>query len=157
MYPTLYRMHDGFGRLLYVGRTINPIERMRDHRLGKDWWPRVAAILLEQFDTLEELVEAEAEAIRTEHPIYNIMGDSIRNKIAAIGRQIDELWGNEPGTSLRGLYYIYWPPEECSAESFEYVYEGAVQMLSALRRAHNEAGGIPATDAVSKILIREMS
>jgi hypothetical protein len=30
-------------------------------------------------------------------------------------------------------------------------------MLSALRRAHNEAGGIPATDAVSKILIREMS
>lgn len=133
MTPTLYRMHDQFGNLLYVGRTINPIGRLHDHRLGKDWWNDVAAIFLEQFDTLDELSQAEARAIENERPIHNRAGGSLRTRIAKIGLQIDELYDNPRGTSLKALYSIYWPPEQCTFEEFGIVHQIALDSLRVAR------------------------
>jgi hypothetical protein len=118
----LYRMYDFMDKLLYVGRTVNPISRLRDHRIGKDWWDDVQTITIERFDSAEELSEAELVAIRTEHPIHNVIGGSIRMRIAETSREIDKVYGTSPGTSLKAVYDIYWPPEQCSAREFEIVH-----------------------------------
>lgn len=129
MHPTLYRMYDWMGCLLYVGQTINPLNRLRDHYRGKDWWDDIVAITLEKFDTLDELIHAEREAIETEHPVYNVAGNSLRKRIAAVGRQIDDVYGNPPGTCLKSIYWVYWPPEMCTPDNFETVYAMAVRDL----------------------------
>lgn len=149
MPETLYRMLDSFDRLLYVGRTINPAIRLNDHRSNKDWWNDVATITLERFDSLQELIDAELMAIRAEHPIHNIVGGSLRMRIAAIGLQIDEIWETPPGTSLKSLYFIHWPPEQCDADQFEETYKRALIDLEVLTRLKDRFGRIPTVDEVS--------
>lgn len=155
MKPTLYRMYGSPDCLLYVGRTINPISRLREHRLGKDWWDDIAAITLERFDTVKELAAAEAEAIATEHPIHNIVGNSLRMKIAAVGRQIDNIWGTPAGTSLKTLYHLFWPPELCTPEQFESVYALALSDLKILEDLRNRLGRTPTTAEVVDVHLSE--
>lgn len=140
----LYRMYDPMMKLLYVGRTINPVERLRSHRLGKDWWDEIQTITLERFDTAEDLAAAELEVIQTEHPIHNVLGGSLRMRIAEVAREIDKVYGNPPGTSLRAVYYIYWPPEQCSAHEFEIVHLMAERNL---RVAKKVIAGMSVRDA----------
>lgn len=69
---TLYRFWDARGRLLYVGITAVGTQRWFQHARTKRWWPDISNITLEHFATRLESLEAEAVAIRTEHPLYNI-------------------------------------------------------------------------------------
>jgi predicted GIY-YIG superfamily endonuclease len=69
----LYRMFAADGRLIYVGQTSDPGTRVGMHRRSKDWWREVASIQLAHFDTREDLLRAEREAIETERPQYNIV------------------------------------------------------------------------------------
>lgn len=71
---TLYRMFDDEGFLLYVGLTNNPAGRFRDHNAA-DWWDQVASITVEHHCDREDLKAAEAEAIKTENPVYNKTGN----------------------------------------------------------------------------------
>lgn len=71
---TLYRLYDGDGDLLYVGIAGNPGRRFEQHRKDKPWWRSVAITRLEHFDTREEAMAAELEAIRAENPRHNIVG-----------------------------------------------------------------------------------
>lgn len=148
MQPTLYRMWGPMGCLLYIGRTINPPSRLREHQASKDWWDDIEAITLEHFDTLDELIAAESAAIRDEHPVHNIAGDSLRKRIAAIGLEIDECYGTLPGTSLEAIYDIYWPPEMCTPRQFEIVYAMAERNL---RVAQRVMAGIALEDAFELI------
>ena len=66
----LYRIFNGADDLLYVGITNNPSSRFSDHR-GKPWWQWVTKITVEHHASREELREAEAVAIRDEHPWFN--------------------------------------------------------------------------------------
>jgi len=68
---TLYRLFGGTGELLYIGRTISPRLRLKQHEATKDWWDEVAFITLKKFGTLEELSDAEFTAINTENPKFN--------------------------------------------------------------------------------------
>jgi hypothetical protein len=68
----LYRMFSADQRLIYAGRTINPIGRIKEHQHDKDWFDEVVTITLERHPSLEALIEAECEAIHTEGPAYNI-------------------------------------------------------------------------------------
>lgn len=77
----LYRLCDGDRHLLYVGITLNPLRRIRDHRDSKDWWHEVSEIYLEHHASRRLLLIAEAEAITAEKPIYNLMGND-RSKSA---------------------------------------------------------------------------
>ena len=68
----LYRFYNSSGVLLYVGVTNDPPRRFGDHRKAKEWWSEVARINLEMFAGRDELLRAEIEAIKIEHPLYNL-------------------------------------------------------------------------------------
>lgn len=69
----LYRIYDGQGELLYVGKTDNPRPRITTGHRAKDWWPEIAHIALEAFDDAEQLGAAERSAIQEEQPRHNII------------------------------------------------------------------------------------
>lgn len=71
-YPTLYRFFDRYGQLLYVGKSVDPISRFRQHRSDKGWWTQVAGITLQHADECD-LDRLERRAIENEHPAYNKM------------------------------------------------------------------------------------
>lgn len=68
----VYRCFDADGQLLYVGCSMKPEERMKEHRKFRGWWTdRVAQITLEGFPDQASGLAAEKHAIQTEHPRYN--------------------------------------------------------------------------------------
>lgn len=67
----LYRLFDTDDRLLYVGISSNPKERLKAHAADKPWWPEVASREIEWFPSREQAAAAEVAAIRTEQPIHN--------------------------------------------------------------------------------------
>lgn len=73
MAHVLYRFYSATGQLLYVGITMNPSQRFKSHRDTKDWWGDVAGISIENYDTREDLENAERRAIQVEHPLHNII------------------------------------------------------------------------------------
>lgn len=70
----VYRHFDSAFVLLYVGVTVDPKRRLQAHRSWSPWFDQVANITVEWFDTSEEAYAAEAIAIVTEDPIYNVLG-----------------------------------------------------------------------------------
>jgi predicted GIY-YIG superfamily endonuclease len=72
----MYRIFDADDALLYVGVTTNGMARLQNHRSVQEWWPRVARIEIEHLPTWSaaEATLLEAEAIRTEQPMYNQLG-----------------------------------------------------------------------------------
>lgn len=67
----LYRFFDRTDVLLYVGITADLPTRLKNHRREKPWWVHVHHITVDQFDTRQDALDAEAEAIRTEGPLHN--------------------------------------------------------------------------------------
>jgi hypothetical protein len=68
----VYRCFDAAGRLLYVGCSINPDDRLKEHRYFRTWWTdRIARIDLEGFPDQAAGLAAEKNAIQIEHPIHN--------------------------------------------------------------------------------------
>lgn len=67
----LYRYFDKNGKLLYVGISLSTISRAAQHRMSAVWWGQAVRIEIERFDSRDSAAEAEAEAIKTESPIYN--------------------------------------------------------------------------------------
>lgn len=72
---SLYRFFDRSGRLLYIGITVSPPARFRDHQ-SKTWWHLVTTIALETHDNRADLIEAEQRAIASEQPFFNIVHNS---------------------------------------------------------------------------------
>ena len=68
----LYRFRDADGRLLYVGQTSNFGRRLQQHRNTKPWIDAVTRIDVEWFEFSNEARAAEAHAIESEHPLYNV-------------------------------------------------------------------------------------
>jgi hypothetical protein len=71
----VYRFYDGRGRLLYVGKALNPVSRQRQHE-KRAWWPDVDQTYtrVEWWSSEREALDAEDIAIRDENPIYNRAG-----------------------------------------------------------------------------------
>ena len=68
----LYRFFNSTGQLLYIGITMNPPQRFKEHRDSKDWWTEVAGITVENYPNRTALAEAERRAIKVERPRHNI-------------------------------------------------------------------------------------
>lgn len=69
----LYRYWSDRGTLLYIGISINAVARLGQHR-DQAWFPRIARIDVQRFDTYEEAECAELKAICYEGPIHNVKG-----------------------------------------------------------------------------------
>lgn len=73
--PTVYRLFDSHGRLVYVGKTVGSVsDRLRAHRHRNAWWPMVDPNRTEaqEYLTVLEMEYARREAIRDESPSMNI-------------------------------------------------------------------------------------
>lgn len=68
----LYRFFDAAGDLLYIGITNDPSKRFGRHASDKPWWEEVDRIDLERHPSREAVLAAEAAAIKTERPRYNV-------------------------------------------------------------------------------------
>jgi hypothetical protein len=74
--PTdLYRYFDKDDRLLYVGISFHAAARASQHKADKPWWPQSVRMEIEHLPTREAALAAEANAIRTEAPLHNVMGN----------------------------------------------------------------------------------
>lgn len=71
---TLYRCFDADDVLLYVGISIHPTKRLQQHHRDSAWWHQVAKVTFVHGQPRPAALAAEAEAIRTEHPRFNITG-----------------------------------------------------------------------------------
>lgn len=101
---TLYRFWDSKDVLLYVGISVRPWERWKQHRGEKPWWEEVARVTLENFPTRDDVLAAELRAIRTEEPRYNIAGVlSVENEQAD-----DPAWDGVHRPRIAGIDELYW-------------------------------------------------
>jgi hypothetical protein len=68
----LYRYFDDAGRLLYVGISNSAFARAHAHRRRSSWWVSATSMTIEHHPTRERALAAEARAIQTERPIWNV-------------------------------------------------------------------------------------
>lgn len=77
--PTsLYRHFDAGGKLLYVGISLHVFVRLIRHRKRSHWFSQLARIEVEHYPSREAALRAGREAIRSEGPLYNILGRAAR-------------------------------------------------------------------------------
>jgi predicted GIY-YIG superfamily endonuclease len=89
----IYRQFDATDRLLYVGMTNNPKRRLAEHKCRAVWGDQIARVEVVWMHTAEEAAIAEAEAIRTERPMFNggtarphmATGDAMRDWMRSAG------------------------------------------------------------------------
>jgi hypothetical protein len=72
----LYRAFDGDGRLLYVGISLNALNRLSEHKRSSGWFGHVARVEVEHMPSREFAASAEIHAIRTERPLWNVTHNS---------------------------------------------------------------------------------
>lgn len=68
----VYRCFDASDRLLYVGFTLSPPRRLKQHQDKSVWFHLVSRTAIEEFDTRDAALAAERRAIYSENPICNI-------------------------------------------------------------------------------------
>lgn len=103
----LYRLYNADSELLYVGITNNIHNRLRQHAQKAVWWGDVVhCASMIGFESRAELERAELEAIKSEEPWYNTVGNDHR-RMHPIERERQRLW-NEVA---EGILCRTKPPE----------------------------------------------
>jgi excinuclease UvrABC nuclease subunit len=72
----VYRVFDAADRLLYVGCSVDVPTRLTTHEQNAPWWVYMARFEVTDYPDRDSAAEAEATAISTEHPRWNISGRS---------------------------------------------------------------------------------
>jgi hypothetical protein len=80
----LYRHFNEEGLLLYVGVTLSPLARLAGHRTKASWFPDIATITIERFQTKQSAVDAEWNAILFERPKFNKNGPTANYEEVAV-------------------------------------------------------------------------
>lgn len=70
----IYRWFDANDRLLYVGITANPGQRVQHHEYNQPWFAAATRCVVEWYETRAEAEAAELVAIRREEPLRNTRG-----------------------------------------------------------------------------------
>lgn len=83
----LYRHYDAHGALLYVGISLNPFSRTRQHR-NAPWAELVARIDIEWFPCRDSALDAETVAIQAETPKHNIHKKTPRSKFVTLNEEV---------------------------------------------------------------------
>lgn len=69
----VYRAFDCEGDLLYVGYSGRAFARVSEHLDRAAWSGQVSTITFEQYDAKDAALDAEAAAISSENPTYNVI------------------------------------------------------------------------------------
>ena len=70
--PVVYRIYDADSRLIYIGATKNLKQRLENHR-SVSWWNSLTArVEVESYPDVKSALTAEAAAISTERPAFNL-------------------------------------------------------------------------------------
>ena len=93
MKTALYRQFDKENQLLYVGISMNYANRTKEHYRGSAWFLDVTHIDLEWFDTREDALTAEYNAIKSERPKCNKVHNSGRDDDEELRRDPREFQG----------------------------------------------------------------
>lgn len=88
MRTQLYRHFDKDDQLLYVGVSLSTVVRLSQHREYSKWYDEIARVTIQNYDTRDEALEAETQAIRNENPKYNIKKTKIKEKLIEQNTQI---------------------------------------------------------------------
>lgn len=72
----VYRLYDRSGELLYIGKTVHPNERFKEHAKEQIWWAEVdmSKTSIEWYPNWGWAGKVETASIRSERPKYNIVG-----------------------------------------------------------------------------------
>ena len=84
----LYRHFDQTGTLLYVGVSLNVLQRLTQHRADAEWFDRITRIEVAHFANREDALAAEADAIASENPLFNRAGKVKRRHRAAAETEV---------------------------------------------------------------------
>jgi len=68
----LYRHFDKHKELLYVGVSLNALNRLGQHKRNAHWFNSISNVTIEHFPTRGEALAAETLAIQQENPLHNI-------------------------------------------------------------------------------------
>ena len=130
----VYRLYDKANELLYVGISSRFGVRWLEHAGSKPWWPEVDHVTLQLYDTREEALSIETDAIERERPLYNV--------VHAPGGPRRHVAVATPGPTTEGAAriraardeYDYWYHELIAAIR-EGISSGAVSVSEASRQA----------------------
>lgn len=88
----VYRAFDADERLLYVGCTKNLGSRKADHRKRAPWYADAVSWTSVEYPTRAGALAAEALAIDTENPVWNVSADEWYRRVVAGHRRpgVDE-------------------------------------------------------------------
>ena len=67
----IYKLYNAGDALLYVGCTNNLKSRLYAHSVNSDWFHMVRNCVVTEVKDRAEGLQLEADAIRTEHPVFN--------------------------------------------------------------------------------------
>jgi len=69
----LYRHWSKYGQLLYVGVSLNAVNRLSQHAVSSGWHKDIAKVEIEWFESRSAALIAEKLAIKKERPEHNKM------------------------------------------------------------------------------------
>jgi excinuclease UvrABC nuclease subunit len=79
----VYVFSDRADHVLYVGKTLNPLERFGRHTKDKDWFKEIAQFEIEWCQNEVDALNREAELIKELCPRYNKVGNKSRREPSA--------------------------------------------------------------------------
>lgn len=74
----LYRHFDKDGALLYVGVSLNAVQRLSQHRDASHWFAEIASVTVTWFVDRTEALAAERAAITAENPRHNLYRPTVK-------------------------------------------------------------------------------
>jgi len=87
----LYRHFNAQGVLLYVGISLRPLTRTREHITLSGWANEITNVAIEYLPTRKEAMAAEAKAVIEENPLYNIRLRKPKKEPTFISRKLMRL------------------------------------------------------------------
>ena len=69
----LYRHFNSKDELMYIGISISAAHRLSQHKTTSAWIDDITKITIENFETREQVIEAETSSIKKEKPLYNVV------------------------------------------------------------------------------------
>lgn len=82
----LYRHFNKANELLYVGISLNALNRLGQHKEHAHWFNDISDVRIEHFETREMALAAERDAVVKENPKHNINLRMSQKQIAAMQR-----------------------------------------------------------------------